>query len=82
MSEETARRMLLDKRVAERNINKGLLSRSEHESYLAALPDMSENAEAVSVRLYDEPEEPSAADEDVEDDEIDSSEEDDDETDG
>ncbi|HJL15093.1 MAG TPA: hypothetical protein RMH99_05525 [Sandaracinaceae bacterium LLY-WYZ-13_1] len=45
---------LLDKRVVERNIAKGLVDRKEYEKHLGALPDVEDNAEACTP---DEPEE-------------------------
>jgi hypothetical protein len=47
----TPRDMLLDRRVIERNIRKGLVNREEYEKSLAALPDVSEQAEEIRARL-------------------------------
>ena len=38
---------LVDKRIVERNISKGLLSESEYQKYLTALPDVASKAEMV-----------------------------------
>lgn len=35
---------LFDKRVFERNLRKGVVSRSDYERYLAGLPDVRDNA--------------------------------------
>jgi len=47
--------MLVDKRIIERNIDKGMLSREDYATYLEKLPDAAANAEYVTL---DEPEEP------------------------
>ncbi len=39
---------LVDKRIVERNIQKGMLTRDDHIKYIGKLPDRAENAEAVS----------------------------------
>lgn len=43
--------MLLDRRVVERNIRKGIVTRDEYEASLKALVDVSDNAEAIHARL-------------------------------
>jgi hypothetical protein len=43
---------LVDKRVVERNIERGLLDDVEYKKYLKALTDMEENAEVL--RVYDD----------------------------
>jgi hypothetical protein len=40
---------LVDKRIIDRNIAKGLISRKDYESHLEGLKDASENAAAVEV---------------------------------
>ena len=40
---------IVDKRIVERNIQKGLLTRDALEKHLAKLPDAADNAEYVSV---------------------------------
>jgi hypothetical protein len=47
----TPRDMLLDRRVVDRNIKKGLVTREEYDKSLAALPDVADQAEEVRVRL-------------------------------
>ncbi|MFW5926185.1 MAG: hypothetical protein ACOCV4_08450 [Myxococcota bacterium] len=46
--------LLIDKRIIERNIHKGLISRNDYEKYLEGLPDSEQNAEVVQF----EPPEP------------------------
>lgn len=41
----------IDRRTAERYIDKGTLSRAEYESYLKALPDDSANATIVQMDI-------------------------------
>jgi hypothetical protein len=41
----------LDRRVAERLIKRGVLTREEWEKHLAELPDLSEQAEPVATRF-------------------------------
>lgn len=41
--------MLVDKRIIERNIQKGMLSQGEYTKYLEKLPDAADNAEFVSI---------------------------------
>jgi hypothetical protein len=43
---------LVDKRIVERNIERGLLSDSEYQKYLKELTDMEENADVL--RVYDD----------------------------
>jgi hypothetical protein len=45
---------LLDKRVIERNIKKGLVSRETFEKHLTALPDVADQAETIQARLGDD----------------------------
>ena len=40
---------LVDRRTVERNIQKGLLSRKDHEAYLKGLSDAEGNAEVVDL---------------------------------
>lgn len=51
----------LDKRIIERNIQKGLVTKQEYEQFLAALPDRDGSFERVEVEADDEPEETSEA---------------------
>ena len=50
----TPREMLLDRRVVERNIRKGLVTREEYQQYVSSLPDAAENAEEIRARLGEE----------------------------
>lgn len=54
--DSTPRDMLLDRRVVERNIRKGIVTREEYEAFLRQLGDSSDNAEAVSARLGEDEE--------------------------
>jgi hypothetical protein len=63
---------LIDKRVVERNIKKGLVSREAFDKHLTALPDVADAAETIKARLGED-EEPEMDDE--EDDAVDSAEE-------
>ncbi len=47
----TPRDMLLDRRVVERNIRKGLVTREEYAQWLGTLPDGGTNAEVIHARL-------------------------------
>jgi hypothetical protein len=47
---------LVDRRIVERNIKKGLISRAEYEKYLAQLADTEANAEVVEIVLEAAPE--------------------------
>ena len=64
--------LLMDKRVVERNIEKGLITREEYEEYRAKLPDLEEECEEVEVSLYktDEEEDESTEEAEVSPDEI------------
>lgn len=68
MRKESISPMVVDKRVVERNIKKGLLSREDFDKHLSALPDVAEQAEEVKARLGEEPEDD---DEDIDDEEED-----------
>ena len=68
--DSTPRDMLLDRRVVERNIRKGIVTREEYETFLRELGDTAENAESITARLGEE----DAVDE-IEDDEDDEDEE-------
>lgn len=46
--------LLIDKRIIERNIHKGLISRNDYQKHLESLPDSGQNAEVVEF----EPPEP------------------------
>lgn len=43
--------MLFDRRVVERNIRKGVVTREEYDQWLTALSDVGENAETVRATL-------------------------------
>lgn len=47
----TPRDTLLDRRVVERNIRKGVVTREEYDGFLASLPDVGGNAETVRAKL-------------------------------
>ena len=47
---------LVDKRVAARNLNKGLISKEDYDKHIATLPDLADACEEVSERLFGEPE--------------------------
>lgn len=51
MRKETPRNILFDRRVVERHIKKGEVTREDYEKFVAALPDVSDNAELVNARL-------------------------------
>ena len=44
--------LLIDKRVVERNIEKGTITREECEKYCDKLPDLTDECEEVEVSLY------------------------------
>lgn len=44
-------RVLIDRRIVDRNIKKGLVSREAFELHLQSLPDMAEQAETIRARL-------------------------------
>ena len=52
--DSTPRDMLLDRRVVERNIRKGIVTREEYDTFLRELGDTAENAETVTARLGEE----------------------------
>jgi len=56
---------LVDKRIVERNISKGLLSEADYQKYLTALPDVASKSEMVDYGVDDHAHD----DEDEEDDE-------------
>lgn len=45
---------LVDKRIVERNMKKGLLGKKEYEQYLKSLADVEENAEVVDLEAEEE----------------------------
>jgi len=47
----TPRDILLDRRIVERNIRKGVVTREEYERHLQTLPDVAGNAELIAARL-------------------------------
>jgi hypothetical protein len=60
---------LVDRRVVDRNIRKGIISREEYQTFLDGLTDAAANAETVRARLGVD-EEPATADLDDEDDDL------------
>lgn len=46
---------LVDRRIVERNIKKGLLRKEEYEDHLAKLPDRANDLELVSVHSDEQP---------------------------
>lgn len=54
----------MDVRIRDRYVHKGIISRTDVEKYLAALPDVIANAEAIDYEKIFESESGSAADED------------------
>lgn len=42
---------LVDKRIIDRNIKKGLLDRADHDKHLAGLKDMESNSEIVELEM-------------------------------
>lgn len=46
--------VLLDKRVVERAVAKGALSKSELEAHLKALPDLADHADNIADKVYGE----------------------------
>lgn len=69
---------LVDRRVVERNIRKGIISREEYQTFLDGLKDVAANAETVRARLGVD-DEPAEAELDVADDDEDDAEEEDEE---
>jgi hypothetical protein len=63
--DSTPRDMLLDRRVVERNIRKGIVTREEYDTFLRELGDASENAESITARLGEE--DPVEADDEIDD---------------
>ena len=48
--------LLMDKRIVDRNIQRGLVSQDDYRSHIQALPDASENMEYVSIDSKEEEE--------------------------
>ena len=42
---------LIDKRVAERNIKKGLLDAKDYERFMKSLPDLAEVADVIEAKM-------------------------------
>ena len=72
--DSTPRDMLLDRRVVERNIRKGIVTREEYDTFLRELGDASANAESITARLGEE-DPVDDVDEDDEDDDVEEDEE-------
>jgi hypothetical protein len=53
--------MLVDKRIVERNINKGLISKEDYRAHLASLQDRADAVELVSIEPPEDEAEESAA---------------------
>lgn len=53
--EEVKNPRLLDRRVVERNIKKGLLTRKDYEKFLKALPDVAANIASAEERAEEGP---------------------------
>jgi hypothetical protein len=51
MRKDAASATLFDKRVVERNIAKGMVTREEYERLLGSLPDVADQAEVLQVQL-------------------------------
>jgi hypothetical protein len=47
---------ILDKRIVERNMAKGLVSKNDYEQHIAALPDKEGTYERVGVETVESPE--------------------------
>lgn len=58
---------LIDKRVIERNIKKGLVTREAFDKHLSALPDVADQAETMKAKLGEEEVEDIADDSDLDD---------------
>jgi hypothetical protein len=67
----TPRDILLDRRIVERNIRKGVGTREEYERHLQTLPDVGGNAEVIAARLGEYDEVDTSDDDDADDDEED-----------
>lgn len=48
---------VIDKRIVERNITKGLLTKAEYEKHIADLPDQEGSYDRIEVEAVDENEE-------------------------
>ena len=48
---------VFDKRVVRRNLNNGRITKDEYEKYMNALPDMNDQAEPVTEKLFGNEEE-------------------------
>jgi len=59
---------LLDNRIAERNIRKGLLTQKEFDKHIKGLPDVADKAELISEH---QPLEPHSEDDEAKDEETD-----------
>lgn len=72
---------LLDRRVVERNIRKGIVTREEYQKFLDSLGDAAANAETMRARLGEDDEPTAAAsdDDDIDDDDDDDDAEEEDE---
>ncbi len=61
MSKEPLNPSIIDKRVVDRNVKKGLVTREAYDKYLHALPDVADLSEKIQARL--------GAEDEIEDDE-------------
>ncbi len=48
--------MLVDKRIVERNISKGLISKEDYRAHLASLKDLTDAVELVSIETEEDQE--------------------------
>ena len=67
---------LIDKRVVERNIKKGLVVREAFDKHLAALPDVADHAETIKAKLGEDEEPEMDDDEDDTDESVEESDDD------
>jgi len=56
--EEAKTTRLFDRRIVERNIKKGLVTRKDYEKHLKSLPDVATNIASPEERHEDAPESP------------------------
>ncbi len=56
----------IDKRVVQRNLNAGRITKDEYDKFLASLPDLSPKAEPVTEKLFGDAEDDEASASDVE----------------
>ena len=54
---------VFDKRVVRRNLNNGRITKDEYDKYMSALPDMNDQAQPVTEKLFGNEEEEDEASE-------------------